>query len=89
VDELKSYREKIDSLDRELVRLFLERMEVVKNIARYKKENHIPVLDSGREAEVIHKVKGYVDDPDMKELIAKLFGYIMEISKDIQKNTII
>jgi chorismate mutase/prephenate dehydratase len=51
VDELKSYREKIDSLDRELVRLFLERMEVVKNIARYKKENHIPVLDSGREAE--------------------------------------
>ena len=44
-------REKIDSIDEQLVRLFAERMETAAKIAEYKKEHGIPVLDRKRENE--------------------------------------
>ena len=49
--ELKEYREQIDRIDAELVRLFQERMKVSAAIGQYKKENGLPVLDRSRERE--------------------------------------
>ena len=49
--ELSDYREKIDSIDKELVKLFAERMDTAAEIARYKKEHGMKVLDSARKAE--------------------------------------
>ena len=84
MDELKEYRDKIDLLDRELVALFVERMNVVLRIADYKKNNNLPVYDSDREKAVIEKVKNYTSEGSMKEPVARLFKSIMEISKEIQ-----
>ena len=47
--ELSDYREKIDSIDKELVKLFAERMDTAAEIAQYKKEHGMKVLDSARE----------------------------------------
>lgn len=44
--DLKTCREEIDRIVTELVRLFEERMNVVQEVAAYKKEHHMPVLDS-------------------------------------------
>ena len=52
MEDLRSYRAKIDEIDRQLVSLFEERMEIVLKIADYKKKNNIPILDEGREKEV-------------------------------------
>lgn len=35
--ELSDYREKIDSIDKELVKLFAERMDTAAEIGRYKR----------------------------------------------------
>ena len=40
--ELKDFREQIDSLDRDLVRLFFQRMELAGQIGDYKRERTLP-----------------------------------------------
>ena len=47
--ELKDFREQIDSLDRDLVRLFLQRMELAGQIGDYKRERGLPILDASRD----------------------------------------
>ena len=50
----KDYREQIDAIDQELVKLFTQRMEVAANIAGYKKEQGLPVYDPRRERDVMY-----------------------------------
>ena len=49
--DMQYFREQIDRIDDELIRLFKERMDVSREIARYKKEHGLPVLDAAREKE--------------------------------------
>ena len=42
--ELADYRKELDETDAQLLELFKKRMNTVKNIAEYKKENNLPVL---------------------------------------------
>ena len=46
--ELKDYRQRLDELDGELVRIFAERMELAAQIGEYKKAREMPILDSSR-----------------------------------------
>ena len=48
---LADYRKQLDRIDAEILQLFEERMNVVREIGIWKKQNGIPVLDAGREAE--------------------------------------
>ena len=83
--ELKELRNKIDEIDQELVKLIEKRIEIVKEIGKYKKEHNLPILDQNREDEVINKNIAYLKDPtnvnSYKEIIIK----IMEVSKNIEK----
>ena len=49
--ELKDYRQELDSIDDEMIKLFTRRMKTAADIAEYKKEHGLPVLDSKRERE--------------------------------------
>ena len=49
--DLKDYRQQIDKIDDELVKLFCARMDVAAQIADYKKENGLPILVPARERE--------------------------------------
>ena len=60
--ELSDYREKIDSIDKELVKLFAERMDTAAEIARYKKEHGMKVLDSAPEPHNRRKHSPYGGD---------------------------
>jgi chorismate mutase len=46
--KLAKLRSKIDRADRELLKALGVRMEVVLEIARYKKENDLPLIQKGR-----------------------------------------
>ena len=46
---LEQSRKTIDEIDSQLTKLFAERMSCAAEIAAYKKENNLPVLDAGRE----------------------------------------
>ena len=77
---LQDYRKQIDRVDSEILRLFEERMGISLQIARYKKENGIPVFDPTREKEKLSTVS----DPYMKKLYSSLF----EISKQAQRKVL-
>ena len=49
--ELKDYRREMDRIDRELTALFVRRMRLAEEIAAWKRENAVPVLDAARERE--------------------------------------
>ena len=47
--DIKELRKEIDRIDDELVKLFVERMNVCRDVALYKKENGAAVYDAARE----------------------------------------
>jgi len=53
--ELEKYRAQIDSYDNIIMGVLGDRMEVVKNIGRFKKEHNITILQPGRWDEIMEK----------------------------------
>ena len=84
--ELEQYRQEIDRIDGELVQLFLERMAVTGKVGEYKQRAGIPVLDAGREKQVIAAKTALTDDPARKADVAALYEEIMAISRRQQRN---
>ena len=46
--ELSDYRKRLDEIDEEILHLFTERMDIAVEIASWKQENSLPVLDALR-----------------------------------------
>ncbi|MDO8511324.1 MAG: chorismate mutase [Nanoarchaeota archaeon] len=84
---LQEYRKKIDALDEQLLELVVKRLEICKEIAKYKLENKLPVQDQEREKIILQErieafqEKGFDDETFIKEL----FEIIIKKSKDIQQ----
>ena len=57
---LEECRQEIDRIDREMARLFEQRMQTVAQVIEYKKSVGMPILDSAREAAVIEKNSAYI-----------------------------
>lgn len=83
-DPLAVPRQKIDKIDKELVRLLEARMDAVSEVARIKKEQEISVLDTGREEAVLTAVRKRVRNAEYKESIAAVFADIMKRSREYQ-----
>lgn len=83
----KDFREQIDLIDDELVKLFAKRMEVSSKIAQFKKEKSLPVLDVKRERD---KLKAVVDSSpdDIKEYTSVLYSLMFELSRSYQNKLI-
>ena len=81
--DLKELRGKIDRIDDELVHLFAERMDVAGEIAHYKKENRMGVLDSGREREKLRAVTEKAPE-ELKDYTASLYSLLFELSRSHQ-----
>ena len=80
---LKELRNQIDGIDSEILQLFSRRMEVCKEVAEYKKANSLPVMQDGREKQVIENIRNNAPE-GLKDGAAMLFQNIMDISKCIQ-----
>ena len=85
---LQEERNKIDKIDKQIVKLLEERMEVVAEIAKIKKENNMEIFNSSREKIVIEKVKSYLENENLEEYLEKVYLNLMDISKDYQKDII-
>ena len=81
--ELSALRRRMDRVNRQMLALFLERMDVVKRIGGLKKEAGIPVFDPGREEKTHRFVKENVPE-DMEEYAQRLFSFLMHVSKEYQ-----
>ena len=81
--DLKDYRQEIDAIDDQLVELFRRRMEVAAEIAAYKKEKCLPVLDAGREREKIKDLTGKMP-PELRNYTSVLYSSLFELSRSYQ-----
>lgn len=84
MSELQDYREKIDRIDTEIVRLFEQRMKVSEAVAQYKIRTGMQVLDAVRESQKIAQVVKKANGEFNKRGIRELFTQIMAISRKKQ-----
>ena len=88
MNELENLRERIDTIDKEMIALFEKRMDIVADIAAYKIKNNLPILNQNREDIVISKVKAIVKNKEYTDSAIEFIKDIMEISKKFQQNLI-
>jgi len=84
MSDIDDYRNRIDKIDKEITKLFEERMDTVINIANYKKANSLPIFNRDREEEVIEKNVGYLKNNDYAEETRKFFISLMEVARELQ-----
>ena len=83
--DLEEIRSKIDQIDRKLIELIEERLEIVREVALYKKENNMKIFDRKREEEVVDKNLSNVKNEELKHYIEIILKDIMDSSKEYQK----
>lgn len=88
MSELDVLRDGIDEVDRQIVTLFERRMAITKRVGEYKQSAGIPVLDAGREREVIDKKIACLQNPELKTDITLLYETIMGISRRQQRRLV-
>lgn len=84
--EIKDLRNKIDTLDREIVKLLVERMGVSAEVAAYKIANGMPVLDKTREEALLKKISTI--SGDMSEYTHEIYLEILKQSRAYQEKII-
>ena len=82
--ELNECRLLLNEIDAKMKDLFLKRMDVVKEVALYKKENNLPIFDEKREAEMKERLTADLDD--MKDYYLDFLEEVLKISKQYQTN---
>lgn len=80
---LQASREAIDRIDREIVRLFCERMSVAANVAEYKRATGKPVFDAARERALLCKISELAGT-EMEEYARTLYATVLSISRAYQ-----
>ena len=78
-------RHDIDNIDAQITDLFKQRMETSLEIAKYKKENAVPVLSDSREKEIMHKISEQIGEP-FDGYARLLFNTIFDASRSCQNN---
>ena len=81
--ELNEIRNEIDSIDKELVTLFIRRMNCSKDVAEYKKEHNLPILDASRERALLTKISE-LSGEEFEEYSRTLYSTILSLSRSYQ-----
>ena len=78
--DLNEIRKRIDNIDDQILSLFLQRMECAEEVAEYKKEHGIPILNEAREQEILDDVEKKAGDKG--SYARQLFSTLIELSKN-------
>lgn len=84
--ELSEIRTKIDDVDDQLLRLFLERMNLAENVAAYKNERNLPIMNREREREILARVTAAAGDQE--RYAYHLFTTLFELARARQAELI-
>lgn len=85
MSKLSEARIKINEIDKQMAKLFCERMDSLNDVAEYKKEYALPVIDNQREQEIIQKNLSYVENDAYKDYYVAFMDAILKTSKDYQR----
>ncbi|MBO4978956.1 MAG: bifunctional chorismate mutase/prephenate dehydratase [Clostridia bacterium] len=78
--DLGTIRKEISEIDAEMAKLFERRMNACRDVAEYKREHALPILDAAREAEILAKGADRIEEPSLRE-------YYAQFMKDVMKNS--
>ena len=81
--DINELRSQIDSVDKELVELFKKRMNIAADVAEYKRQNGMKVLDAARERALLAKVSE-LSGSDFEEYTRILYATILDLSRSYQ-----
>jgi len=84
--DIATYRRELDEIDRELTKLFERRMEVSRRVAEYKRENNLPVMDAGREEQVLTTRVEMLSNKGLESCCRAFFTEIMRLSRLVQED---
>jgi len=82
--DLSELRIEIDKIDEEIVKLYEKRMEISKEVAKYKIGTGKKVFDKSREDEKLKKVKSLTHNEFNSHGVEELFEQIMSMSRKLQ-----
>ena len=77
--ELSEIRSRIDGIDQQLLRLFLQRMDLAEDVAAYKREHSLPICNKPREREILREVMEASGDRERYSY--QLFSLLMQLSR--------
>ncbi|MBE7055543.1 MAG: chorismate mutase [Ruminococcaceae bacterium] len=84
---LEHCRQEIDAIDKELVQLFVKRMNVAKDVAAYKKETGMNVYDAERERKLLEKVEENAGE-EYGDYARRLYSSILDLSRTYQSKSL-
>ncbi len=82
--DLESLRREIDGVDTQLTDLFVRRMRLCGDVARYKKEHNMTVLNQGREREILSRISAQAGD-ELDGYARILFATLFDLSRSYQE----
>jgi len=77
--DLTKLREQMDTVDNQMLQLFLQRMHIGEQIAAEKRTSALPVLNKEREREILARVQA--EAGEMEPYAYQLFTTLMELNK--------
>ena len=84
--QIEDWREEIDAIDQELLRLLNQRARVAQKIGALKRTAGLPICDPERERHVLTNVQNVNNGPLDESAIAKLFRRIIRESRRVEKS---
>ncbi len=83
IDEL---RDQIDQCDDQIMKALDRRLEIVKQVAKYKEEHQLPIRQPKRMTELTDRlIKQYSNDNLSPVLIKKLYQLIMDYAIELEQ----
>lgn len=81
--KIEKLRKKIDKVDKEIISLLFERLEIAKEILKEKREIGLPLTDFKRENEIIQKLKKISKSYYLEDLISEIYPSVFDAGKKI------
>lgn len=86
--KLENCRVLIDNIDNLIIELYEKRMDVVKEVIKYKIENNIPITDSNRELSMLENNLKKIKNEEYKKYYKDVLEGFLKASKRMQEDII-
>ena len=83
-ERVRGLRERVDEVDRELIRALNERARIVQEIMALKAETGAPVYDPRREEEILQRVVEQNEGPIYDSSMRDIFELILHRIRDLE-----
>lgn len=84
MDEIEVYRQRIDTIDKNIIDLLVQRMDTVKKIGALKKQHNYSIENTKREDKILKRLYQIADNSLTRSQINLIFNTIFKVSKEIQ-----